>query len=434
MKTAFSEFLSEIISKSGYSKNEIIRLCDIDRSSFYKFLSGSRIPTSEQFEMLCNKLQISNADEKELRVKYALLTKGKRKVDIEDRIGDFLWKLENLNESSVARMVEPRSIIECENSSVISGRGSVLGIMMSIIKDETKQENTTCRIDMFLPPKEEEALLLLYSLIKQTPDNRVEIQQLMELPSSNYESDSLIIDKLCFLVLFTLACPESYTGYYYYTNAAISECVGAFYPYFLITNRCVLLFDAGMNNAIVIKDTNYHKVYEEKFLIALNSAQRYINIAEKKDLKKDHKFSVQYRYGDMGIWNKSLKDNAVAYVSPTAVREYLEKNRNSSRLPAKDSFLRNENPLLNEIRLKLGKQVYLIDERTSPAGRSWTISLLGKEKLVIYRQNSPYYFIISEARTVELFYSFMKELPGSGHLLKEDIAMKYIDKLREEIG
>ena len=143
MKTAFSEFLSEIISKSGYSKNEIIRLCDIDRSSFYKFLNGSRIPTSEQFEMLCNKLQISNADEKELRVKYALLTKGKRKVDIEDRIGDFLWKLENLNESSVARMVEPRSIIECENSSVISGRGSVLGIMMSIIKDETKQENTT---------------------------------------------------------------------------------------------------------------------------------------------------------------------------------------------------------------------------------------------------------------------------------------------------
>ena len=55
MKNTFAELLTEIISQSEISKNEMIRTCDIDRSSFFKFLSGQRIPTMEQFNRICEK-------------------------------------------------------------------------------------------------------------------------------------------------------------------------------------------------------------------------------------------------------------------------------------------------------------------------------------------------------------------------------------------
>ena len=43
MKNTFAELLSEVISNSEISKNEMIRECDIDRSSFFKFIAFDRI-------------------------------------------------------------------------------------------------------------------------------------------------------------------------------------------------------------------------------------------------------------------------------------------------------------------------------------------------------------------------------------------------------
>ena len=106
MKNSFSELLSEFISQSGISKNEIIRACDIDRSSFFKFLNGGRIPTNEQLNKICSKLQFTAPEEKALRLEYARVTIGERKVLTHQRIAQLLWKME---ETENSKTVERKS-------------------------------------------------------------------------------------------------------------------------------------------------------------------------------------------------------------------------------------------------------------------------------------------------------------------------------------
>ena len=94
MNTQFSQILSEIISNSELSKNEMIRNCDIDRSSFFKFLNGTRTPTPEQLNTICKKLLLTPDEERELREAYFYVTGGNKTITISNSIIDMMWALE----------------------------------------------------------------------------------------------------------------------------------------------------------------------------------------------------------------------------------------------------------------------------------------------------------------------------------------------------
>ena len=133
MKTQFSEILSEIISHSEFSKNEMIRNCDIDRSSFFKFLNGTRTPTLEQLNTICKKLLLTPDEERDLREAYSYATKGNKQISISNRIIEILWTLETGSD----RGKNAAGISACEASEpafeVISGSGQVLEYLKSAV-------------------------------------------------------------------------------------------------------------------------------------------------------------------------------------------------------------------------------------------------------------------------------------------------------------
>ena len=56
------EVLDQYISDTLTSKNSVIQMLGIDRSSFYQILKGKRLPTSSQLRTLLDILNISESE------------------------------------------------------------------------------------------------------------------------------------------------------------------------------------------------------------------------------------------------------------------------------------------------------------------------------------------------------------------------------------
>ena len=156
MKNTFAELLTEVISQSEISKNEMIRTCDIDRSSFFKFLSGQRIPTMEQFNRICEKLQFSPSEEKSLRLEYAKITQGEQKIRSGHRITlyNFVLLIEEVVDlkGSLETMFAEREQVRKRQVAGVPGLGVVLrdvgdGLVAFARIDETV-------VEMPFPPRE----------------------------------------------------------------------------------------------------------------------------------------------------------------------------------------------------------------------------------------------------------------------------------------
>ena len=433
MKNTFAELLSEIISNSEISKNEMIRECDIDRSSFFKFLSGSRIPTMEQFNRICNKLQFSPAEEKRLRMEYAKVTQGERNVSTGKRITELLWKLEESYNAGtdLKNFAENRGEEKSTDSmdSVVCGKQKVFELLKAAIVDQALSSSRKAEIDMFLPEKEEEFLKWMTEFLKSDLSGRVKIRHLIELPSRSIKAEQMLMDKLRFALLGTAANSKAYSGYYYYAYNSISSCVGVLYPYSLVTEQRVVLLNERMDKAIIIVDSDFCRDYRDYFMIALNSAKTIIKKVKEKDLEKEVTEPVRYRYGGLGGLELPGNEKATVYVSTSSVRRFAETGCFNGESDSKSLEIKERKSFLNKMQKKIGSKVFLIDERSIPAAVSWGITLSGKDKLIIHCRKAECYFVVTEASIVEAFYSFMENLPNSGNLLRTDLAKEIFDDI-----
>ena len=81
----FSDQLSQAIKLSGKSKNQIIEESKINRSSFFQFLNGKRIPTKEHLAAILAALQLTPGEEEQLRKLYEIAEIGENIY--ESRVG-----------------------------------------------------------------------------------------------------------------------------------------------------------------------------------------------------------------------------------------------------------------------------------------------------------------------------------------------------------
>lgn len=424
MKNLFSELLSEIISQSEISKNEMIRACDIDRSSFFKFLNGSRLPTPEQLNRICSKLQFSPLEEKKLRTEYARVTQGEQKVRVGDRIATLLWKLEEASNAAVTEIREP--VPQTGSSKVVvSGSSQVFELLTNTIVQEVMQGQRECEIDMFLPAFTEDFSKWIINFLGSSLCKNVRIRHLIELPSRSIDSEQLIMDRMRLALLCTAANPDCYSGYYYYSNASMETCVGAFCPYSLVTDHKVIMLNERMNEAIVVEDDLCSEEFKNHFMEALNSSHQLVKIVAAKDVARELINPIKFRYGKFA--EKPFKDGTVIYISPASLRNLADKDGDP------DFSTEGLIKILNEVKRRMGTQIYLIDDKNIPPAKTWYMALSGREKMIFHKKGGKYYFIITEAGIVDAFYNFMEDLPNSGNLIKEDLAIEFIEGLLSRV-
>ena len=500
MKTSFSDLLSEIISQSEISKNEMIRACDIDRSSFFKFLNGSRIPTAQQLNRICSKLQFSPQEEKALRLEYAKITQGESNVRSGTRIADLLWKLEEASSAESAWEMQYLDGTGFEEEGVfVTGKEKVLKLLMDTFARGVESGETIFEADLFLPARTETFIRWLIGFLLSRSGDGVRIRQIIELPSRDLGTDRMSMDWIRFALLCTAASPDSYSGYYYYSYHPSETKMGALYAYSVITQQRVILLDERMDKAVVVQDERFCSDYRNHFVSLLNSTKPFVRKVDACDVAKELKDPICYRYGLGRMLTKGLSGHEVVYASPAGLREFMqagewdeedkcgsqsrkgrqgeEKGLNKEAVPGEESagseaenlgkestgseaenlgkesagseaeslgkensgseaaYRSRENRFRLEERQKkiravgekLGTRLFLIDERNLPPARNWSIMLSGSEKVLLYRQGCRYYFVVAESGIVNAFHSFLKELPNSGNLLRNELAREVFD-------
>lgn len=434
MKNTFAELLSEVISQSEISKNEMIRTCDIDRSSFFKFLNGSRIPTMEQLNRICDKLQFSPSEEKSLRLEYAKITQGERRIRSENRIAELLWKLEDSNNIDTSWKDCDAERRETEQTSeltetVIRGKRKVLELIKSTILNEALAEGNMAEIDMFIPEKTEEFLQWLIGFLRSDLSSHVRVRHLIELPSRSTHTEQVLMDRLKFSLLSSAENSRAYSGYYYYAYNSISSCVGTVYAYSLITEHRVVLLNEKMDMAIAVEDAGFCRDYRDYFMAALNSAKPIIKKVKEQDIGKEMNKSLLYRYGGLPLLQNLEGDAPVLYISTASIRRFADTGCFCSKNDLEPIGTEERVSYLNKAKKQIGSKVFLIDERSIPPAGSWVIGLSGKDKLIMHRKDADCYFIVTEPNVVEAFYTFMEDLPGSGNLIRTELAQEIFEDI-----
>lgn len=101
----FGQMLRDIVNKYDISINNAIRKTNINRSTFYKFLSGVRIPTDAQVREIIESLQVTDEDAKALAKAYE-----------DARFGPIAWR----NHEIVRECLQ--SVADTEFAQKFSGR------------------------------------------------------------------------------------------------------------------------------------------------------------------------------------------------------------------------------------------------------------------------------------------------------------------------
>ena len=158
----FSDQLSQAIKLSGKSKNQIIEESKINRSSFFQFLNGKRMPTKEHLAAILAALQLTPGEEEQLRKLYEIAEIGENIY--ESRVGC----AECLDDLALLTGQNRRPIHEFVGEAVYSvSRAPILGenrvyqelchlAQAEMLKPEPK-------IDLFLPRQPNDFLKYLKS-------------------------------------------------------------------------------------------------------------------------------------------------------------------------------------------------------------------------------------------------------------------------------
>ena len=426
MQNSFSETLSDIISRSNISKNEIVRRCDIDRSSFFKILNGTRVPTIDQFVRICRKLQLSPSDEKKLRISYSKMTLGEKKIRLRNLLTDFLWMLEDAEDIKALDITKPTLQSEY-NETIVSGKQAVFELLKDTVLHEVWSEQEMHEVDLFLPLSADDFLEWTSSLLKSDIGSSFRIRHIIELPPFSTAMDPIVIEQLMRSLLCAAANFKSYTGYYYYANTSLDSHIGVFCSYSLITPDRVILLNERMDKAIIITNRKCCDEFRYQLMIARNNAYPLIKKMRYKDLLTNLSNPISYRYGGNVFADKQFKDNSIAFISPKIIMALRDTKVPLNQNSEDSVFAKQKLQLIKEIRKRLGSQIFLIDEKDIPSAREWCIALSGKDKLIFRRNGEEDCLIISEYGTVNTFYEFMSSLCESGYLIREDVASELLE-------
>ena len=420
MNTQFSQILSEIISNSELSKNEMIRNCDIDRSSFFKFLNGTRTPTPEQLNTICKKLLLTPDEERELREAYLYVTGGNKTITISNSIIDMMWALEKAENTKEQPFFLPVSSGPESSVSVITGSEQVLMYLQTAVMRETLKGDGKHEIDAFLPNSAEPFWTWLMSYMLSDQGRGIIVRSLTVLPSRIYNTDS-VVQKFKYPLLCSLLYPESFAAWYYYGNTAEKSDPGILYGYTLILDSCTILLNSNMDKAIVVSDVKSCNDGRMHFLNNLNSAHPFTRTITCKEIGKALG-GTKYCYGGCGLNYPLWDKNTVKYFS---VRD-IENSFNTITAGVGDheakNILNRKRSFVKNVLDCIGSKTFLIDERVLPSAVSWTVALTLGEEPLIYIENSHTLVLIDEIHIVRAFVVFFESLSFGNRVINPELA------------
>ena len=467
MNKPFSDFLARLIDEGGQGKNSIIRNTGINRSSFYKFLNGERIPTKIQYEEIKRNLPLTVSETQKLDKLYNIATLGMDITSNRKAVYDCLEMVSAYEGREHSIEVERT---EAEEKAVTTftadHKNDVLVLLDSFLE---RQFASGGRIDAFMPYMDGWFYQRLHINILKGNANSMEIRNLIQFPKGRGGTISHIVENYNNMLFFALSGFQGLQNYYYYDNSVIEDNPGYLYPYYLLGSDEAIFVDGTINYALLIRQkdllTQFRNQVTNVFAKVHKSGLRTIDLPS---LVADAEDYSQYgangwRYGNMADLLMLLDEDQFRmipdlepYVSRLRkVQQRINQKQNSTefisldgiRTFAKDGIARglpitaeytfspkDRIRILKKIYDAIGLSFYILDEKKMPILREWVFIVIEGKELFFVHCGKPELMEINELNLVDIFADYFGALPMSDNVLSVEKSHEEIQKLISELN
>ena len=300
----FGQLLKETVLKYDISVNNAIRKTNINRSSYFKFLSGERVPTYAQIHEIISSLSMSEKDGKILiksfeKVRYSAIAWINHEIVRECLKSVTEWELSHHYQTFVssAIQVHTNSFLSEKTKEIsslknIQGKAAVSDALILFIQLSSEALKDT-DIYAFLPLDATTSLLRCHIDIN---NEKQSLHFLFHFSDSTDDADRHDAPKFHDLIPLSLSLRASV--HFFYGPSDLTEGLGLLYPYYVISDLGILYLNARLDSAYISTDRDqiqanraaYQKVLpmtydilqrnhslhtlQEKMLAAINASEK----------------------------------------------------------------------------------------------------------------------------------------------------------------
>ncbi|SHO52087.1 helix-turn-helix domain-containing protein [Anaerocolumna xylanovorans] len=257
----FSEKLESYLGRNGHNTASFAKLCGIERTVFYKYEKGKRLPQNlETVEEIADKLLLAVDEKMELIRLWNMERIGKEAFLQREGVKELL---ENLNEYTSFHMDSSQFVINCgisDDKTVYIAKSEIELQMYirNILKYEALKEKFEVR--MCMQPRYH---FLLEALLEYSEYPALSVTQLVCF----HKQKDTIVNNLKYLkeILPMAFCLPDYKLKVYYEHAEHHINSMSVLPNIILTGEFVILFSYGGKEGIIYREREIYGFYSELY-------------------------------------------------------------------------------------------------------------------------------------------------------------------------
>lgn len=449
----FSDQLSQFVKLSGKSKNQIIDESKINRSSFFQFLNGKRMPTKEHLTAILAALQLTPGEEEQLRKMYQIAEIGENIYESRKGCAECLEDLALLtgqNRRPIHEFVG--EAVYSVSRAPILGENRVYQELCHLAQAEMLKPEP--QIDLFLPRQPNDFLKYLKSFYQNKSNKKIRMRQIIQFSLNKEEKTKDILNFFNSLLFLMAVSGDSYEAYYYYSDSVLEDTIGALYPYCVMTSSGVMLVSARMDRALFSATDSILVACHAQFQEAVTRAKPFIeNIGGVGQSAVEHGvwdfWRSGYQYFTAPCFGGYLPDEVLRmYQTPTlaplmgkyishmrkenlyvsfCTREGILDFARTGILPEySDQIVPVVSPKARVLILKEmlyhpnpSKPIYLLDESQIQASSEFIFFVAPKERIILQRRQMKgmKVYVFQENNLINAFTDYFTHLENSDLVL-----------------
>lgn len=259
--TTIQELLRKHIKENGYTVYSISASSGINRSMLNKVLTGQRKITKEMYDKLLPFFQLTPEEREELDDAFLI---------------DYIGEKRHSSHMFIKKLIE--SVLISEETNNIVKNSAMIELPKSdiyMLSDKLQIQNAICSLVNYSIENYENPYLYSYinfqddymnTLCKQfNYTNKLEIKLLIEFFKINEKDDDrdnlYNLNTLTNLIPFMSDNCNEFSIYYYYVTPNVYQQKAVVFPYYIITNDCVILLSADYSHSCIIREKEMHQYY-----------------------------------------------------------------------------------------------------------------------------------------------------------------------------
>lgn len=350
----FAKILNEMIESIPNTKNETIGRTGIDRSTFFKFLSGKRFPTADQLASIIEKSGIKESDVKKLRKAYDETHYSHilyNNIEVVRQCleamteASYLKKYERSNDTDIFPLDQAESETGAKAEEVITtihheiqGRSDIEYAIVTLINGEISRGGveTYC----FLPLNATKFLIKNRNIVQHC-NNKVHF--LFRFSDTLDELSKHTAPQFYDLIPMALAVDCQIR--FFYGGSDLADGTGLLFPYYIISGSGVLFLNSQLTEGVYTQDKTlidvYQRAYKRAFLMSDEITDRIESLDDVRSVIVNQ-ISLMHASDHLLMINHSPCMNMIA--TEELVRKFIDPSI-QDKMWAYSSMLQNSSPI-----------------------------------------------------------------------------------------